>query len=90
MQRITAALTWGSGNRAAGPLFVDPDGLDNVPGTEDDRLDLRAGSPCIDAGDNTQVPAEVADGCDSASLRSAPSHPPLLLCYRQSVRLSLS
>ena len=39
------------------PLFVDPDGPDGVPGTEDDDLRLSNGSPCIDAADNTAVPA---------------------------------
>ena len=34
------------------PLFVDPDGDDNTPGTEDDNLRLMPGSPCIDAADN--------------------------------------
>jgi|GEM_PF-880897 len=42
----------GEGNINANPLFVDsPD--DGV------NLHLRAGSPCIDAGDNTVVPPEV-------------------------------
>ena len=43
----------GTGNIDADPLFVDPDGADNIPGTEDDDLHLLPGSPCIDAGDNT-------------------------------------
>jgi len=43
------------------PLFVDPDGADNVLGTADDDLRLLPGSPCIDAADNTAVPADVAD-----------------------------
>ncbi|UCD52396.1 MAG: lamin tail domain-containing protein, partial [Phycisphaerales bacterium] len=33
------------------PLFVDADGPDDVPGTEDDDFHLLPGSPCIDAGD---------------------------------------
>jgi hypothetical protein len=41
------------------PLFVDADGTDNILGTEDDDLRLRPGSPCIDAADNTAVPAGV-------------------------------
>lgn len=36
----------------ADPLFVDPNGLDNVPGTLDDDLRLLPSSPCIDAGNN--------------------------------------
>ena len=34
----------------ADPLFVDPDGLDNVAGTADDNYQLRPGSPVIDRG----------------------------------------
>ncbi|MCK5174624.1 MAG: hypothetical protein KAR47_14620, partial [Planctomycetes bacterium] len=47
--------TDGGGNIDADPLFVDPDGADNTPGTADDDLRLQAGSPCIDAGDNSAV-----------------------------------
>ncbi len=35
------------------PLFRDPLGADGIEGTEDDDYRLRAGSPCVDAGDNT-------------------------------------
>jgi hypothetical protein len=45
----------GSDNIDADPLFVDPDGPDGIPGTEDDNLRLQAGSLCIDAGDNAAV-----------------------------------
>ncbi|UCG58638.1 MAG: right-handed parallel beta-helix repeat-containing protein, partial [Phycisphaerales bacterium] len=41
------------------PLFVDPDGADNLLGTKDDDLCLLGGSPCIDAGDNQAVPSSV-------------------------------
>jgi len=34
------------------PLFVDPDGPDGVPGTEDDDLRLARGSPCIDTANH--------------------------------------
>ncbi len=48
-----AALgTDGGGNLDANPLFVDPDGADNIPGTVDDNLRVRRGSPAIDAGNN--------------------------------------
>jgi len=35
------------------PLFVDPNGADNEPGTLDDDLRLMAGSPAINSGSNT-------------------------------------
>ncbi|MCH9034745.1 MAG: hypothetical protein IID42_09605 [Planctomycetes bacterium] len=38
------------GNIDADPLFVDADGGDDTPGTDDDNLRLSAGSPAIDAG----------------------------------------
>jgi hypothetical protein len=49
----------GTGNIDADPMFVDADGADNVVGTEDDDLRHKAGSPCIDTGDNGAVPAWV-------------------------------
>ena len=51
----------GTAVSAADPLFVDPDGLDHVPGTEDDNYRLRTGSPYIDAGDNTILPPDLTD-----------------------------
>lgn len=51
----------GTGNNGSDPLFSDPDGADNMVGTEDDDLHLTNGSPSIDAGDNTAVPADAAD-----------------------------
>lgn len=45
----------GTGNGSTDPLFLDDDGLDNVVGTLDDNLRLRAGSPAIDAGNNAAV-----------------------------------
>ncbi|MBN1764675.1 MAG: right-handed parallel beta-helix repeat-containing protein [Sedimentisphaerales bacterium] len=45
----------GLGNIDADPCFVDADGDDNLPGTEDDDLRLQAFSPCIDVGDNSVV-----------------------------------
>lgn len=41
----------GVGNSAEDPLLVDPDGFDDIPGTEDDNLRLLPGSPAINAGD---------------------------------------
>ncbi len=43
------------------PLFVDADGLDDVYGTLDDDLHLQSASPAIDAGDNNELLADVAD-----------------------------
>ncbi len=51
----------GAGNLEADPLFVDPDGADNIPGTPDDDLRLQRGSPAIDAGNNAFIPADLLD-----------------------------
>ena len=45
-----------SGNINADPLFVDPNGPDNIPGTKDDDLRLAPLSPCVDAGDPNYAP----------------------------------
>ncbi len=60
IQGLTGALG-GDGNIGDDPSFVDPDGPDDIPGTQDDNLRLLPGSPCIDAGDNTAVPPDTAD-----------------------------
>jgi hypothetical protein len=54
-------LAGGAGNTGADPLMVDPDGLDNVAGTDDDNVRIRPGSPCIDAGDSTMLPPDFTD-----------------------------
>jgi hypothetical protein len=54
------------GNIDADPLFVDPDGPDDTPGTSDDNFRLRVGSPCIDAGLNDGAPSEVTTDLDGA------------------------
>lgn len=46
-----AILQWQAGNLTDPPQFVDADGPDNIPGTDDDDLRLLPYSPCIDAGD---------------------------------------
>jgi len=51
--------TDGGGNKDANPLFVDANGADNVFGTADDDLRLLSGSPAVDAGSNSLVPAGV-------------------------------
>jgi hypothetical protein len=65
---VTATYSLVEGGFASGehiltddPLFVDADGPDNVLGTLDDNLHLQAGSPALDAGDNNQLPADLAD-----------------------------
>ena len=42
----------GVGSYEADPLFADPDGPDDIPGTTDDDFTLLPGSPAIDSGDN--------------------------------------
>jgi len=56
-----STLTWDPGNIDADPQFVDPDGPDNDPATLDDNFRLLGTSPCIDAGDNRFVPADIFD-----------------------------
>jgi hypothetical protein len=58
----------GVGNIATDPQFIDPAGPDHILGTEDDNLRLYPHSPCIDAGDNTVVPADAADLDDDGDL----------------------
>lgn len=40
---------------SADPMFVDPDGSDDSPGTLDDDFQLQAGSPCIDRANGDQA-----------------------------------
>ena len=42
----------GNGNIGDDPRFLDADGPDGIPGTEDDDLHLLPDSPCINTGDN--------------------------------------
>jgi predicted outer membrane repeat protein/parallel beta-helix repeat protein len=46
----------GTDNIDADPLFTDPNGPDNIPGTEDDDLRLAPLSRCVDAGDPNYAP----------------------------------
>jgi len=48
----------GTGTILTDPLFLDPD---------NDNYHLKAGSPCIDAGDNNSVPADITDDLDGRS-----------------------
>ncbi|NIP55956.1 MAG: hypothetical protein GWN67_27680 [Phycisphaerae bacterium] len=54
----------GIGNSSDDPLFVESLGADNIPGTEDDNPRLLAGSPCLDAGDNSLVPPSLTIDLD--------------------------
>ncbi len=40
----------GDGNIDADPIYIDPDGPDNITGTADDNLHIPSNSPCVDAG----------------------------------------
>ena len=59
----------GVGNIGDDPLFVDPDGPDDIFGTEDDDVRLLSGSPCIDAGCNGALPRDWADLDDDSDTR---------------------
>lgn len=69
----TSLGTDSGGNTDADPLFVDPDGLDNIPGNEDDDFHLQHGSPVIDKGDPVEIltadytVADVVLGVDSVT-----------------------
>ncbi|MCG8404942.1 MAG: right-handed parallel beta-helix repeat-containing protein [Phycisphaerales bacterium] len=72
IQGLTGSLG-GVGNIGGDPLFVDTDGVDDIIGTEDDDLRLQSGSPAIDAGDNTSLPADTFDlDNDSNTTESIP------------------
>jgi MBG domain (YGX type) len=43
------------------PRFIDADGADNITGTLDDDLRPQFGSPAIDAGNDTFIPADATD-----------------------------
>lgn len=51
----------GVGNFGDDPLFTDEVGPDLTPGTSDDDLRPLPGSPCLDAGGNADVPADLGD-----------------------------
>jgi len=54
----------GAGNIDIDPLFADPDGLDNTPGTPDDNLRVLESSPCIDAADHDAYVSAVDEPTD--------------------------
>jgi autotransporter-associated beta strand protein len=55
----------GTGNIGGDPRFVDADGPDNIFGTSDDNFHLLPTSPCINAGDNSVLPAALTTDLDS-------------------------
>ncbi len=61
MQEELTLITKGDGNLNLNPKFLDPAGADEIVGTVDDNLYLKAGSPCIDAGYNKALPADIDD-----------------------------
>jgi len=63
IQGWTGALG-GSGNSGNDPLLIDPDGPDDVLGTEDDNVRLSPGSPAFNAGRPTtsELPPTDLDG----------------------------
>ena len=42
-------------------MLTDPDGADNILGTDDDNFQLLDGSPAIDAGSNLVLPLDAPD-----------------------------
>lgn len=62
---VLNGLGTGNGNINLNPSFVDPDGPDGIPGTEDDNFRLTSNSPCLDAADNTAIPTGLEMDLDS-------------------------
>jgi hypothetical protein len=60
VQGLTGALG-GVGNSGENPRFINANGADGLIGTPDDDVRVQSGSPCIDAGDNSAVPADTDD-----------------------------
>jgi hypothetical protein len=58
---VQGGWSGGVGNISLDPLFVDAEGLDGILGTADDDLRLSPESPCLDAGDEFALPADIAD-----------------------------
>ncbi|MCB9858779.1 MAG: hypothetical protein H6818_24125 [Phycisphaerales bacterium] len=57
-----APTVTGHGNTSLAPAYVSEFGADGIPGTFDgEDLSLQLGSPCIDIGDITDVPADTTN-----------------------------
>ena len=52
----------GTGSINSDPMFLDPDGPDNISGNEDDDLHLTERSPCIDTGTSSGAPDTDLEG----------------------------
>ena len=65
--------TAGVGNINTDPMFVDPDGPDNVLGTADDDLRLMVSSPCIDAGDGDSILVGFYDAAENLRITDDPA-----------------
>ncbi|MHB9049087.1 MAG: choice-of-anchor Q domain-containing protein, partial [Pirellulales bacterium] len=63
VQGWTGSLS-GEDNFGDAPLFANAKGPDGHFGTADDNLRLRSGSPCVNAGNNTALPASVVADLD--------------------------
>ncbi|MCH8991731.1 MAG: hypothetical protein IIA44_08300 [Acidobacteria bacterium] len=59
----------GVGNFGDDPMFIDPDGADDIFGTSDDNLQLLPGSPAIDRGDNTAISEDVLRDMEDGTRR---------------------
>lgn len=59
----------GAGNFGDDPMFIDPDGSDDILGTSDDNLQLMPGSPAIDRGDNTAISEDVLRDMENGTRR---------------------
>lgn len=57
---VKGLLTLNNGNINSDPIFFDQDGADNIIGNADDDLRLNNGSICIDSGDDSAFPSELA------------------------------
>ena len=58
MNRTTAT---GTSNLSSNPLFVNAKGADNTYGTLDDSPAIQTGSPAVDSGNGTIMPADTFD-----------------------------
>jgi len=61
VQNWTSGGLGGYWNTAGNPAFVDPDGPNNILGTDDDDLRIGAGSSAIDGGFNGFIPEDLFD-----------------------------